>query len=155
MVSRFETMLTEKVGKTDSRVDDLEKKLESMEAKLQQAIEGHTSAPADEAGDLHRRQRTLVYGGWQGIPGGWSCWQSFERPWRASVWRTWWMNHRLLQERGGVLHLARSSSAGGRPMVICELVCKGLSGPSPSPKLWANKGASCGAIGQVQGRTHA
>ena len=39
-------MLTEKVGKTDSRVDDLEKKLESMEAKLQQAIEGDTSAPA-------------------------------------------------------------------------------------------------------------
>eukprot|EP00439_Symbiodinium_sp_Y106_P017156 s3613_g2.t1 len=144
VVSRFETMLTEKVGKTDSRVDDLEKKLESMEAKLQQAIEGDTSAPAqreDEAGDLHRRQRTLVYGGWA---------RDTRRMELLAELRTALESlsvAHLVEERGGVLHLARSSSAGGRPMVICELVCKGLSGPSPTPKLWANKGASCGAIG--------
>ena len=66
--AHFEAVVAEKVGRTDSRVDELEKKLESLAEKFQSMVSGNPSGPAggqaDAVGEQHRRQRTLIYGGW-------------------------------------------------------------------------------------------
>ncbi|CAE7902753.1 pol [Symbiodinium microadriaticum] len=63
--ARFEAIVEERVGATETRVSQLEQKLEGLEAKLNKALEsGPVGGDSKSGDDAHRRQRTLIYGGW-------------------------------------------------------------------------------------------
>ena len=65
VVSRFEKIVDDKLEANSGRVDVVEKRLADLEEKLDKALatEGGRSA-AGGGEDLARRQRTLVFGGW-------------------------------------------------------------------------------------------
>ena len=64
--SRFEAIVEERVGKTESKVAVMEERLGRLEQKLARALEsgGGRMDTTGTGDDVHRRQRTLVYGGW-------------------------------------------------------------------------------------------
>ncbi|CAE7941965.1 ZDHHC3, partial [Symbiodinium sp. KB8] len=66
-VATFERVVEERVGAAEHRVDTVEQRLASLEAKLDKALGqgGLPVAGADGADDAMRRQRTLVFGGWE------------------------------------------------------------------------------------------
>ena len=63
--ARFEGVVEERVGAAEERVAQLERRLEGLEQKLGSALVGGAVGGAKgPAEDVRRRQRTLVYGGW-------------------------------------------------------------------------------------------
>ncbi|CAE7247126.1 unnamed protein product [Symbiodinium sp. CCMP2592] len=64
-VSRFEKIVDDKVSVATQRVDGLEAKLEALEKRLDEMHAGGAPGKVSSVGDdLSRRQRTLVFGGW-------------------------------------------------------------------------------------------